>query len=137
MRISTHLMFGGTCEEAFTLYARVLGATFTKFTYGGSPMADQAPPGWDDKIMHATLTVGDQEVAGADVAPDRFQPPQGFAMMINPPTAERAAEIFGALSDGGTVIMPIQETFWSPAFGVVVDRFGIQWEINYEPASAG
>ena len=134
MRISAHLMFGGNCEEAFTFYARVLGGTVTTFTYAGSPMADQAPPGWGDKIMHATLTVGDQELAGADVA--AVQPPQGFAMIVNPPSPERAAEIFAALAEGGTVMMPIQQTFWSPAFGVVIDRFGIQWEINYEPAAS-
>jgi PhnB protein len=133
MRISTHLMFDGNCEDAFTFYARVFGGTLQAFRYAGSPMADQAPPGWGDKIMHATLSVGDQELAGADVA--TYQRPQGFAMMINPETPERAAEIFSALAEGGTVVMSLQETFWSPAFGVVTDRFGIQWEINYETAA--
>ena len=136
MRVSAHLMFRGNCEEAFSLYARVLRGTVTITRYAGSPMADQAPPDWRDKVMHATLAVGDGEVAGADVLPEQFQQPQGFALMINPPDPERAAEIFRALADGGTEVMPIQQTFWSPAFGVVIDRFGIQWEINYEPAAS-
>ena len=86
--------------------------------------------------MHATLQVGDATIAGADVYGANYRAPQGFAAFVDPPSAEDARRIFAALAEGGTVQMPIQETFWSAAFGMLVDRFGIPWEINCETSVA-
>ena len=133
MRLSTHVSFDGTCEQAFRFYQQVLnGDLVTLLTYGQSPLAQSTPAEFHDRILHATLTVGSFELLGADVLPGQAERPQGFCITLSLPHLERAKEIFAALSEGGSVRMPLQETFWSPAFGLVTDRFGTPWEINCE-----
>jgi len=135
MRLNPYLTFNGDCEAAFRLYEQCLGGKITfMMTYGDSPMAAQAPSGWSGKIMHATLTIGDQLLQGADVTPDRYQKPQGISVTLNMKAAEAAAaeRIFKALAEGGQVQMPIQETFWAHRFGMVTDRFGTPWMVNCE-----
>ena len=133
MQVSMHLMFNGNCREAFELYARLFDGTIVgMFPYGTSPMASAVPPDWSDKVMHATLRIGETTIAGADAYGASYKVPQGFAAFANPSSPTDARRIFAALAEGGTVQMAIQETFWSSAFGMVVDRFGIPWEINCE-----
>jgi PhnB protein len=131
MKLNPHISFNGQCEAAFQFYERCLGGNIlTMLTYGNSPMAEQVPLEFRGKIVHATLTVGDDVLYGADVVPEQYQPPRGFHLTIgiqNPGDAER---IFQALSESGTVQMPLQKTFWAVLFGVVVDQYGISWEIN-------
>jgi PhnB protein len=103
-------------------------------TYGESPMSDQVPSEWRDKIIHATLTVGETVLTGADVPPDRYEEPGGFSVLIQIKDPAEAESIFRAMSEGGTVTMPLQQTFWSSGFGMLVDRFGIPWMINCERA---
>jgi PhnB protein len=130
--VSTHLTFSGQCQAAFRFYERCLNARIvTMLSYGETPMAAQVPPGWRDKIVHANLQLGEQLIAGADVLPDQFQQPQGFYVLLSVARTQ-AGTIFDGLGEGGSVLMPLQKTFWSPAFGVVVDRFGIPWEISGE-----
>lgn len=134
MRLSAHLSFDGSCEQAFRFYQQVLnGQLVTLLTYGQSPLAQDTPAEFHDRILHATLTVGSFELLGADVLPDQAERPQGFCITLSLTDVQRANEIFSALADGGIVRMPLQDTFWSPAFGLVTDRFGIPWEINCEP----
>ena len=131
MRFIPHLIFGGQCEAAFKFYERALGGNIvTMLTYGNSPMAEQVPLEWRDKIVHANLTVDDTVLAGADVLPDRYERPQGFYVLLEIADPLRAEHMFHALAENGAVQMPIQKTFWSPAFGVLVDQFGIPWEIS-------
>lgn len=135
MQLNPYLNFNGQCEEAFKFYEACLGAKISfMVTYGNSPMADQAPPGWGGKILHATLTAGDQLLQGADVPPGQYQKPQGISVTLNMKEPEKAdaERIFAALAEGGEVQMPIQETFWALRFGVVTDRFGTPWMINCE-----
>ena len=131
MELSLHLTFQGNCREAFLFYEHVLGGRIVSMlTYGNSPMAEQVPPMLHDKIVHATLSVAGGMVAGADVLPEQYTPPQGFYVLLSvdePADAERA---FAALSEKGVVRMPLQPTFWSPRFGIVVDRFGTPWEVS-------
>ena len=138
MRIANHLMFRGNCAEAFTFYARVLGGqTVTMIPYRDSPMADQVPPDWRDRIMHATLALPADELMGADVLPEQYHQPQGFSLHLAIEDPARARAIFDGLAEGGTVTMPMQETFWSAAFGALTDRFGITWAISCESAATG
>lgn len=133
MTLNPHLSFNGNCEEAFQFYERCLGAKIQGlFTYGSSPMAEQTPPEWRAKLMHATLAVGNNILYGADVRPDQYHPPSGFHLAVNVSDPKEAERVFQSLSEGGTVRMPLQKTFWSAAFGMVVDRFGVSWEINCE-----
>jgi PhnB protein len=129
MRLSTHLTFGGNCAEAFRFYERALGGTLeTMMTWGESPLGATIPPEWRDKIVHATLTVGGATIAGADA--QDHEPARGFFVLVSVADVAEAELVFAALSDGGDVRLPLQKTFWSPAFGVVVDRFGTPWEIT-------
>jgi PhnB protein len=131
VQLAVHLTFPGTCEEAFRCYERVLGATALRILrYRDSPAARDVPPDFADKVVHATLVVGGHELAGADVVPERYARPQGFSVLFGARDRADAERVFAQLADGGAVAMPLQATFWSPAFGVVVDRFGTPWEIT-------
>src|SRR5262245_28365855 len=96
------LVFNGECDAAFTLYQQCFGGTVTfRLTWGESPMADQAPPDWRDKILHATLKVGETAFSGGDVLD--YERPQGFQIQLNIDDVAAAERIFAALADGGTV----------------------------------
>ena len=96
-------------------------------------MANQAPPEWRDKIVHATMTIGDTALSGVDNLPSQPQAMQGFHLLLSIETLAEAERVFATLAENGTVQMPFQATFWSPGFGVVVDQFGTPWEVNCEP----
>jgi len=131
MRISAHLCFDGQCREAIELYQKTLGGTIqTMLTYGESPMASSTDPRWHGRIVHATLVLENIELTGVDMIPDAYQRPQGFFVTLTVEGVARAKEIFTALCQGGVIRVPFEKTFWSPGFGVLVDRFGIPWEIN-------
>ena len=95
-------------------------------------MADQVPADWQDKVMHGSLTVGGQVLMGGDVAPDRYEEPKGFSLSIQIKSTAEAERIFRDFASEGRVVMPLEKTFWADRFGIVVDRFGIQWLINCE-----
>ena len=125
------LIFNGECDAAFALYEQCFGGTVTfRLTWGDSPMADQAPAEWRDKIMHATLTIGGAALSGGDVLPGAYKRPQGFQLQLNLDDAAAADRIFTQFAHGGLVTVPLQQTFWAQRFGEVVDRFGIPWAIN-------
>ena len=131
MQLSTHLVFPGTCEAAFRFYERVLGARIGLMqTYGESPGAEQVAPQWRAKIVHASITVNGRELACADVQAEEYEKPQGFFLLLAVAGVENSQRVFAALAEKGVVKMPIQKTFWSEAFGVVVDQFGMPWEIS-------
>ena len=135
MKLNPHVAFGGRCQEAFQFYERCLGGKIqTMVTYLDSPMAEQVPLEWRGKILHATLAVGDNILYGADVVPEQYQPPKGFHLAVGIQDPGEAERIFQALSEDGTVQMPLQKTFWAVRFGVLLDQFGVSWEINCEQA---
>ena len=138
MQVNPYLSFKGQCEEAFRFYAQCLGGTLGPvFHYGGSPLAGEAPAGWQDRVMHGSVRIGDRVLAGADIVPARYEEPKGISLSIDLHDAAEAERIFGELAAGGRVLMPLAKTFWAERFGVVVDRFGIPWLINCEgPAPA-
>lgn len=133
MRLNPYLSFNGQCEAAFRLYEKCLRGKITfMMTYEDSPMTAQAPPGWGKKIVHATLTVDNWMLQGADVTPERYEKPQGFSVNLNMSDATEAERIFKTLAENGAVQMPLQQTFWAERFGVVTDQFGTPWLINCE-----
>jgi PhnB protein len=134
IRGSPHLTFAGECAAAFRFYERALGGKIvTLLTYGETAMAGQFPPEWRGKIVHASLKAGDLSLAGADLLPQQYQRPQGFYVLLEVPDPGEAERVFQALGEKGYVQLALQRTFWSPAFGVLVDQFGIPWEINCTP----
>lgn len=131
-QIAIHLSFNGDCAEAFAHYERVLGGTINRvLTYGASPMADHVPPSEQNRVMHASLTLGGTQLMGADgVSSHPYAGSTGFSVSLSYPTAEQAAQVFEALGAGGAVIMPFGPTFWAKGFGVLTDRFGVSWMVG-------
>ncbi len=133
MNLSPHLVFNGQCREAFKLYEQVLGGQIvTMLTYGDSPMAERVSPEQQDRIVHASMTLGDGVLSGVDALPGDFERPQGFYVLLHPSHAEEAERVFQLLAENGEIRIPTQKTFWSPCYGVLADRFGIPWEISCE-----
>ena len=98
-------------------------------------MAKDTPPERHNKILHARLVVGDNVSMGSDAPPERYEKPQGFSVTLGVDTPAEAERIFKALSEKGTLHMPLQETFWAVRFGMLVDQFDIPWMINCEIAA--
>jgi len=133
MQVNPYLVFNGQCEAAFKLYEQVLGGQLGSiFRYDGTPLAHHVPADWQDKVMHGSVTVGGQELMGADVSADRYEAPKGFSLSIQIKDATEAERIFRELSHAGSMVMPLEKTFWAERFGMVIDRFGIPWMINCE-----
>jgi PhnB protein len=103
-------------------------------TSGSSPMAAEAPEEWGNKILYGRITIGGTDVIGADALPQQYEQPKGFSVLLNMDDPMAAERIFQALAENGTVRLPIQKTFWAARFGMLVDQFGIPWEINCEEA---
>jgi PhnB protein len=136
-RIDAYLTFDGTCAEAMRFYERILGGRLeTLMTLGETPMADQAPPGRGDRILHARLVVDGRDLMASDCpAGQLYTGLHGFALALNYSDLAEARRVFDALSEGGRVNMPLQKVFWADAFGMLVDRFGTPWLVNGVAAS--
>jgi PhnB protein len=133
MQMNAYLSFRGECEAAFKFYEECLDGKLGEiFRYAGTPLADQIPADWQNKVMHGSLAIGEHVLMGGDVAPDRYQKPQGFSLSLHIKTTTQAERIFNLLAKDGTVVMPLEKTFWAARFGMLVDRFGIPWLINCE-----
>jgi len=131
MQLNSYLSFDGQCAAAFHFYERCFGGKIQMMmTYGESPMAGQVTPESRDKIMHVTMAVGDGVLMGSDAPPERYEKPQGFFVHIGMEQTADAERLFQALSENGTVRMPLQQTFWAARFGMLVDQFGTPWMIN-------
>lgn len=131
--LNTYLLFDGKCEEAFALYAKVLGGKIeSMFPFEGSPAAESAPAGFGKKIMHATLRIGDQVLMASDCPPDKFEKPGGFSVNISVKTPADAERVYNGLSAGGKITMPLSETFWAQKFGMFTDKYGVPWMVNCE-----
>ncbi len=133
MQLNPYLSFDGRCEEAFKFYEKALGGKIVAMmTYGETPMRDQSPAEFHGKIIHARLTIGDEVLMGGDAPPNHYQAPKGITVTLSNDDPAEAERMFRALSENGTVTMPIAETFWAQRFGMLVDQFGIPWMVNCE-----
>jgi len=133
MSLTPYLSFKGDCLEAFKFYEQAIGGKIQMImTYGEAPPGSPVPPEMADKVMHASMTIGDSALMGADAPSQYASTPAGFSISINAKTPEEAETIYAALSEGGTIRMPIGETFWALRFAMLVDKFSIPWMINCE-----
>ena len=133
MKLNPYLIFEGTCEEAFKTYAKVLGGEIVAMMQAeGTPSGECWPKEWGKKIIHARLVVDGVALMGSDCPPDHFEKMQGFSVALNIKEPAEAERVFNALAEGGTVRMPLEETFWAVKFGMLTDRFGTPWMINCE-----
>lgn len=131
--IEPYLFFAGRCEEAIEFYKAALGAE-TEMLMRFSESPDAPPPGavpdgYGDKIMHATLKIGNTKVLVSDGC-EADKGYEGFSLAIQLASEEDAEKAFSALAEGGQVTMPLSKTFWSPKFGMLTDKFGIGWMVN-------
>src|ERR1700761_2241 len=133
MKINPYLNFDGRCEEAFTFYAKVLGGKIEgKFTFAEAPPEMGSHADWKDKIMHARLVIGDQVILGSDAPPGRYGKPAGTFVSLSLKDPNEGKRIFESFSAGGQTLMPYGKTFWSPGFGMCIDKYSIPWMINCE-----
>lgn len=133
--IAPYLSFKGDCERALKCYQECFGGQLGElFRYGGSPMADQVPADWSDRIMHGSVSIDGLTLMGADVAPGQYEAPKGFSISVHLTSVPDAERIFRVLSEGGAITMPLEQTFWAARFGMCIDRFGIPWSINCDAA---
>lgn len=109
MQINPQLSFDGQCEAAFQFYEKCLGGKIVfMMKYGEAPGAESVPPGWRDKIIHATFALGDRVLQGADTPSESYVKPQGFAISLNIDAVEEADRIFKELAENGVVQMPLR-----------------------------
>ena len=133
MQINAYVFFNGQCKEAFEFYAKCLkGEIQAMLTHAGTPSEAHVTEEWRDKIIHARMAVGEGVLMASDAPPDHYKKPQGFSVSLGLKDVAEAERIFAELSEGGTVSMPIQQTFWAARFAMFTDRFGIPWMINCE-----
>ena len=133
MKLQPYLFFEGRCEEAIEFYRRALGAEVTALMRSkDSPDPSMRLPGAEDKIIHASLRIGDLTVMASDGRCRGNPTFQGFSLALTVPDRAAADRLVSALAEGGQVQMPLAETFFSPAFGMVSDRFGVSWMVVVE-----
>ena len=136
--LNVYLNFNGDCEAAFNHYKSVFGGEFATFSrFGDMPSSEEPLPASEaNKVMHVALPVGSAGcvLMGSDCPPSFPNGVQGnlFNVSINADNKEEADLLFGGLSAGGTVAMPIADTFWGAYFGMFTDQFGVQWMVNYD-----
>ena len=133
MTIRPYLFFGGNCREAFTRYQEIFGGELFLMPMRDAPGDQPVPEDQADSIIHAALTFdGDLLMASDDPMNPNFGPVQGMMVSYSPPDVDQAGRVFDALADGGQVMQPLMETFFSPAFGMCTDRFGTPWMISVD-----
>ncbi len=136
MEIQSYLFFDGRCEEAIEFYRKAVGAKvemMMRFKDCPEPMpSGTVPPGSENKVMHASLRIGDTNVLASDSRCTGNPSFQGFALALTAKSETEADRVFAALGEGGQVQMPLGKTFFSPRFGMVADRFGVSWMVLVE-----
>ncbi len=137
MAFHPYLNFGGNCRQAFTRYQEIFGGELVLLSMSDVPPEVEVPAHQADLVMHAALTFDDHLLMASDDPTENFGPVQGMYVNYTVGDVAEARRVFEALADGGEVRMPLAETFWSPMFGMCVDRFGTPWMVNAEaPADA-
>jgi PhnB protein len=136
MLVQPYLFFDGRCEEALEFYRGALGAEVTMLLRHEDspdpPPPGMVPPGCEDKVMHAAFRIGDTTLMASDGRCQGHPTFQGITLSLTVPDAAAARQRFAALAAGGRVDMPLTETFFSPCFGMVADRFGVSWMVYVE-----
>ena len=136
MKLHTYLNFGGNCEEAFRFYEKNLGGKIEMMMrYADQPDPKNVPPGTEKYVLYLNMTIGETQLMGSDVTPDRFQPMRSVYLSLAVDSSEEAERIFKLLTQGGEVFMPMEETFFAFRFGMLRDKFGTSWMILHEKPS--
>lgn len=133
MKLRTYLNYGGNCEQAFRFYEQHLGGKIIMMVrHSEQPNPQDVPANWKNAILHARISIGDSELMGADIPPERFQPIRSVYLSLSVGSNDEAERIYALLSDGGQIFMPMQETFFAFRFAQLRDKFGTSWMILHE-----
>src|SRR3954470_16820040 len=127
--VNPYVTYKGNCREAIEFYKRALGAevVFVQ-TVGDSPMSNMGPA---ENIMHCTIKVGNSTIMMSDdPRPEAAEGGGSISLAIGLNDPEQAGTIFANLAQGGSVVMPLEKTYWAEAFGMLTDKFGVRWMIN-------
>lgn len=139
MKVQPYLFFDGRCEEALEFYRKALGAELLmmmRFSESPDPLPPgMIAPGSENKILHASMRIGDSEVMASDGCCTGKPEFKGTSLSLEVASESEADRLFEALSEDGQVQMPIGKTFFSPRFGMVADRFGVSWMIVTTPTT--
>lgn len=131
--VEPYLFFGGRCEEALEFYRTSLGAQIIMLMrFNESPQAlppGVLQPGFENKVMHSSFRIGETRLMASDGCDDKSTF-RGFSLSLSVPSEEEADRVFALLADGGQVTMPLGKTFWSPRYGMLIDRFGLGWMVS-------
>ena len=134
MSFAPYLFFSGNCREAFTQYQEIFGGELFMMKMSEAPADGPVPEGQADLIIHAALNVNGALLMASDDPTGTGGPKSGIAVSYSATDTDDAKRVFEALADGGEVTQALAETFFSPSFGMCVDRFGIPWMINTDAA---
>lgn len=130
MSFNPYLFFSGDCAEAFQYYSEVFGTEARVLTMADVPESEAMPGSEPHHVMHAAIDIGGSLLMGSDDPTGDGGPKTGFSVSYSAPDVASVHRVVEALADGGEVTMPVSETFWTPAFGAVTDRFGVPWMID-------
>lgn len=136
--VNVYLNFDGNCEEAFLFYQKNFGGEFPyigRFKDMPQKEGETMPEELANKIMHVSLMISKETcIMGSDVGGEwssSFKQGNNFSISINADSKEEADRLFKGLSEGGTVTMPLADTFWGDYFGMFIDKFGISWMMSF------
>jgi len=133
MQVQPYLNFDGRCEEAIEFYRQALGAEVEMMLRNKEnpqpPPPGSAPPGNENKILHASLRIGDSVIGASDGYCSGKPAFRGITLTLQIANEAEADRLFNALANGGQVQLPLTRTFFSPRFGMVADRFGVSWMV--------
>jgi PhnB protein len=131
MHTNLHLVFPGTCREAFATYEKIFGTKIIMtMTFGDAPVGTPVPPDSKDLVLHTSLPLGSMTLMGCDAPKGGAEPLGGFQVSVDSSDEAEVRRVFAELSEGGSVQMPLSPTFWSPLFGMLKDRFGVGWMVS-------
>lgn len=134
--LNPYLTFNGTCRDAMQFYHECLGGELMIQPFAGSPAAEHVPAEAHDHVLHAMLTADGFILMASDAGMEPVVQGNSVSLSLNCFNPEEIATKFLKLSAGGTVTMPLQDTFWGATFGMFTDRFGINWMLNYDKPAA-
>ena len=133
MKTNLHIVFPGTCREAFAFYEKTFGSKIQfSMTYSEAPGGSPVPESSNDLIIHTAMPLNNVILMGCDAPKGRPQTIGGFLEAISCDDEAHVNRLYSALSEGGSVQMPLGKTFWSPLFGMVTDKFGVAWMIGID-----
>jgi PhnB protein len=132
-QINPYLSFNGNCREAMTFYKECLGGELTVQTVKGSPIEDQCPEEIRHHVLHASLLKDNLVLLASDmIGVDGFIKGNTIALSLNCSSEKEIEIFFSKLSSGGQITHPLEKQFWGASFGVLTDKYGIKWMLNYD-----